>query len=87
MKHRAHNRTKKLLDPQGEELNMHKEMESVLVRHFQSKVEETIGDKSQFIKSFAKNIPKLVTREDNYYLNRLVMGAFQRHPNRGRKSG
>ncbi len=48
-------------------------MESVLVQHFQSIAEETIVDRSQFIKSFTKNIPNLVTREDNYNLNRPVM--------------
>jgi len=73
MKCRAHNRITKLLYLQGEELNMHKEMESILVQHFQSIVEETIADRSQFIKSFTKNIPKLVTREDNYNLNSPVM--------------
>eukprot|EP00253_Pinus_taeda_P025607 PITA_25607 len=73
MKHRAHNRITKLIDSQGKELNTHKEMESILVQHFQSIVEETIADISQFIKNLTKHIPKLVTMEDNYNLNRLEM--------------
>eukprot|EP00253_Pinus_taeda_P036120 PITA_36120 len=34
---------------------------------------ETLADRSHSIKNFTKNIPKLVTRDDNYNLNRLVM--------------
>ena len=72
MKHRAHNRITKLLDPQGKELKNHKEMESVLVQHFKSIAVETLADISQSIKNFTKNIPKLVTREDNYNINTAV---------------
>ena len=72
MEHRAHNRITKLIDPQGKELNTQKEMEFVLVQHFQSIAEETIADKSQFIKSFNQHIPKLVTKEDNYNINKPV---------------
>lgn len=72
MKHKANNRITKLIDPQGKELNTHKEMEFILVQHFQDIAEETIADRSQFTKSFTQHIPKLVSREDNYNLNRLV---------------
>ena len=72
MKHRAHNRITKLLDLQGKELNTHKEMESVLMQHFQSIAEKNNVDRSQFIKSITNNIPKLVTMEDNHNHNRLV---------------
>lgn len=72
MKHRDHNRITKLLDPHGKELNTHKEMESLLVQHFKSIAVETLADRSQSIKNFTKNIPKLVTRKDNYNLNRPV---------------
>lgn len=34
---------------------------------------ETLADRSHSIKNFTKNIPKMVTREDNYNLNRPVM--------------
>jgi len=72
MDHRAHNRIVKLRDTQGKELGTNKEMESTLVQHFQSIAEEPLLDRSQFINSFTQYIPKLVTREDNYNLNRLV---------------
>lgn len=72
MEHRAHNQITKLIDPQAKELNNHKEMESILVQHFQIITEETIADISQFINSFTQHIPKLVTMEDNCNLNRPV---------------
>ena len=43
-----------------------------MVQHFQGTAEEPRVDRSQFISDFTKHIPKLVTREDNYNLNRLV---------------
>jgi len=73
MERRAYNRITKLIDTQGKELSMHKDMESILVQHFQNIIKEPILDRSLFIKSFTQHIPKLVTREDNYNLNRLVM--------------
>lgn len=72
MEHRAHNRITKLIDPQGKELSTEKDMESLLVQHFQNITEEPILDKFLAIKIFTHHIPKLVTREDNYNLNRLV---------------
>ena len=72
MEHRAHNRITKLIDPQGKELSTHKDIESILVRHFQNNAEEPILDRSLFIKGFTQHIPKLVTKEDNYNLNRPV---------------
>ena len=72
MDHRAHNRISKLRDTHGKDLITHKEMECALVQHFQSIAEEPLVDRSQFINDFTKHIPKLVTREDNYNLNRPV---------------
>lgn len=72
MEHRAHNKITKLIDPQRIKKNTHKEMEVVLVQHFQNIAEETMEDKSQFTKRFTQHIPKLVTREDNYNLNRPI---------------
>lgn len=43
-----------------------------MVQHFQSIVQEPLVDRSQFINNFTKYIPKLVTREENYNLNRIV---------------
>eukprot|EP00253_Pinus_taeda_P035979 PITA_35979 len=59
-------------DTQEKQLNTHKQIESALVQHFQSIAEEPLIDISQFINNFTKYIPKLVTREDNYNLNRPV---------------
>lgn len=53
-------------------MNTDKEMESVLVQQFKSIAVETLAHSSQSIKNFTKNIPKLVTKEDNYNLNRPV---------------
>ena len=70
MDHRSHNRILKLKYTQGKQLNTHKEKESDLVLNFQGIAEEPLIDRSQFINEFTKHIPKLVTREDNYHLNR-----------------
>jgi len=72
MEHWAHNRITKLLDLLGRELNTHKDMEDVLVQHFQKIAEEPISNRSLAIRKFTKHIPNLVSREDNYNLNRPV---------------
>lgn len=72
MDRRSRNRVSKIKDSQGNQLNTHKEIEVALVQHFQGIAEEPLLDRSQFINEFIKHIPKLVTREDNYNLNRPV---------------
>eukprot|EP00253_Pinus_taeda_P012279 PITA_12279 len=72
MDHRSHNRISKIKDTQGNQLNTHKEIEVVLVPHFQGIVKEPLLDRSKFINDFTKHILKLVTREDNYNLNTPV---------------
>ena len=72
MEHRSHNKISMIKDSRGQLLNTHKDIKAVLVQHFQSIAEEPILDRSQFIRDFTKHIPKLVTREDNYNLNRPV---------------
>jgi len=72
MDHRSHNMISILIDTHGKQLISHKEIESALLQHFQSVVEEPPIDRSQFIKKFIKHIPKLVTREANHILNRPV---------------
>lgn len=47
-------------------------MEDVPIQHFQCIAEETIADRSQFMKRFTQHIPKLVSKEDNHNLNRTV---------------
>ena len=70
MDHRSHNMISKLKDTQGKHLSTHKEIESTLVQHFQSIAKEPLIDRSEYIYNFTKHIPKLVTREYNYNLNR-----------------
>ena len=62
----------KLTDQRGIERNTHEEMEEVLVQHFQRIAGETTEDRYQFTKRFTQYIPKLVSRDDNYNLNRPV---------------
>lgn len=72
MGHRSHNRISTIQDSWGNQLNTHKEIEVVLVQNFQGITKEPLVDRSQFISDFTNHIPKLVTREDNYNLNRSV---------------
>ena len=72
MDHRSHNKISKIKDSQGNQLNTHKEIEVALVQHFQGMAEEPLLERSQFINDFTKKILKLVTREDNYNLNKPV---------------
>eukprot|EP00253_Pinus_taeda_P030822 PITA_30822 len=65
LEHRSHNRISTIKDSRGNQVNTHKDIEVVLVQHFQGIVEEPLVDRSQFISDFTKHIPKLVTREDN----------------------
>jgi len=44
----------------------------MLVQHFRDIANETIADRDHFIKDLTRHIPRIVTREDNFNLNRLV---------------
>ena len=70
MAHRAHNRITKIRDSQGIELVSHTDMESVMLEHFCNIAKEPLEDRSRFIDHFTQYIPRMVTREDNYNLNR-----------------
>eukprot|EP00253_Pinus_taeda_P031791 PITA_31791 len=72
MDHRSHNRLSIIKDSQGEKHNTQKDIEAASVHHFEGITEEPLVDRSQFINDFTKHIPKLVTREENYNLNRPV---------------
>jgi len=72
MDHRSHKKMSKIKDSQGNQLKTHKEIEVALNQHFQGIAEEPPLQISQFINDFTKHIPKLVTREGNYNLNRPV---------------
>ena len=71
--HRNTNIIVKLKDQHGIERNTHEEMEKVLLQHFQKIAEETSKDRYQFMEKFTQYIPKLVTREDNFNLNKPVI--------------
>jgi len=59
-------------DEDGEIQNTHKEIEAVLVQHFRNITRENIPDRDQAIRGITSHIPKLVSREDNFNLNRPV---------------
>eukprot|EP00253_Pinus_taeda_P003668 PITA_03668 len=56
----------------GIERDTHEEMEKVFLQHFQKIAEETLEDRYQFMEKLTQYITKLVTREDNFNLNRPV---------------
>jgi len=45
----------------------------MLVQHFQGITQENSSDREHFIREVTSHIPKLVSREDNFNLNRAVM--------------
>eukprot|EP00253_Pinus_taeda_P004077 PITA_04077 len=72
MANRSHNRISSIKDEGGHLLNSHEDIETVLVQHFRGIAKETILDRDHFIRDLTRHIPKLVTREDNFNLNRPV---------------
>eukprot|EP00253_Pinus_taeda_P018273 PITA_18273 len=72
MANRSHNKISSIKDVEGQLLNTHEDIEAILVQHFRSIIEETILDRAHFIRDLTRHIPKLVTREDNFNLNRPV---------------
>lgn len=72
MENRAHNIISSIKDEGGKLLSSNKEIEVVLVQDFIGNAKETILDREPFIKDLTRHIPKLVSREDNFNLNRPV---------------
>lgn len=72
MANRARNRIYSIKDEGDNLLNSQKEIEAILVRHFWGISHEASLDRDQYIQIISNNIPKLVSREDNFNLNRLV---------------
>eukprot|EP00253_Pinus_taeda_P029501 PITA_29501 len=72
MANRAHNRISSILNEKGELHTSHKNIEAVLVQHFRGITKEINLDREQCIKEITKNIPKMVSREDNFNLNKPV---------------
>eukprot|EP00253_Pinus_taeda_P019643 PITA_19643 len=69
---KAHNRISSIKDEGGKLLSSHEDIEVVLVRHFRGIAKENILDREHFIKVLTRHIPRLVSREDNFNLNRPV---------------
>lgn len=56
----------------GELQTSHKNIEGVLVQYFRGITNENNPDREQHIKEIIKNIPRMVSREDNFNLNKPV---------------
>lgn len=72
MANRAHNRISSIKDDGGNLLNSHEEIEVVLVQHFRGIAKEICSDREHSIRDLTRHIPKLVSTEDNFDLNRPV---------------
>eukprot|EP00253_Pinus_taeda_P034694 PITA_34694 len=72
MANRAHNRISMIKDEGGEIQTTHKDIEVMLVQHFRNITQENTPDRDHSIRGIAGHIPKLVSREENFNLNRPV---------------
>eukprot|EP00253_Pinus_taeda_P035409 PITA_35409 len=72
MANRTHNRISLIKDEGGNLHNSHEEIEVVLVNHFRGIAKETCYDRENSIRDFTRHIPRLVSREDNFNLNKPV---------------
>jgi len=72
MANRAHNRISSIKDEDGGLMISHKDIEAMFVQHFQGITRKNNSDREQCIKEVTINIPKLVSREDNFNLNRPI---------------
>jgi len=72
MASRAHKRISSIKDEGGNILNPHEEIKAMLVQHFQGIANETFSNREYSIKDITRHIPRLVSREENYNLNRPV---------------
>eukprot|EP00253_Pinus_taeda_P009447 PITA_09447 len=72
MANRAQNRISMIKDEGGEIQTTHKDIEFVLIQHFRNVTRENTLHRDQSIRGITGHIPKLVSREDNFNLNRPV---------------
>jgi len=72
---RKHNRISSILNEDGELQTTHKDIEAVMVQHFKGITNENNQDRDHYIKEIIKNIPRMVSREDNFNLNKPVTEA------------
>ena len=73
MANRSHNRIALIKDERGNNLNYHEEIEVVLQQHFRKIAQETCYDREHYIQKITRNIPRILSREDNVNLYRTVM--------------
>lgn len=69
---RTHNRISSILNEDGELWTTHENIEAVMVQHFKGITNETNIDRNHNIKEIIKNIPRMVSREDNFNLIKPV---------------
>jgi hypothetical protein len=72
MARRAHNKILKLKDQDGIERESHQEIESAMVRYFHGIAQEPHLDRSEAIQRITQHIPRLVTEEQNTFLNKSI---------------
>jgi len=72
MANRVHNIISVIKDEGGILHNSHAEIEEPLVKHFRGIAKETCYDLENPIRNFTRHIPRLVSSEDNYNLNKPV---------------
>lgn len=70
MENRSHNRISSIKDEGGHLRDSQEEIETMLVQHFQGISKETTANRDHFIRDLTRHIPRLVSREDNFNLNR-----------------
>jgi hypothetical protein len=72
MARRAHNKILKIKDQDGIERESHQEIEISLVLHFHAIDQEPHQDRLEAIQKITKHIPRLVTEEQNIFLNKTI---------------
>eukprot|EP00253_Pinus_taeda_P036671 PITA_36671 len=72
MANRAHNRISSIKDEDGELQISHKDIKVVLVQYFHDITCENDSDRELYIREVTRHIPKLVSRKDNFNINRPV---------------
>lgn len=75
VQHRQQNRISSLKDQQGNRLTQKDEMEDLLVQHFKGPVTEPHITREDNLCKINQHIPKLVTRDQNLALLRVIMKA------------
>lgn len=66
IQHRQRNKIFSIKNQEGQRILKHDEIEKVLVNHFKNLLNETQENRTEAITKMSKEIPKLVTREQNF---------------------